>query len=97
VVLMSDSNIYGSCSSVPCLATSSSVTCNAYGGSGSFTYAWTKVSGTTFTLSSTTAATVTFSKTLSALETAVYRCTVTDSVTGATAFDDVNVNLEGGA
>ena len=94
--VMSDNPIYGSCFGTPCTAVSSSVTCGAYGGSGSYTYSWAKVSGTTFTLSSTTAATITFSHSVSALSTAVYRCTVTDTVTTITAYADVTVELEGG-
>jgi hypothetical protein len=91
--LDSDS-IFGSCTGAPCTAISASVTCTAHGGSGTVTYAWTYVSGTAMTLSSTTSPTVTLSKTrVTTTITAVYRCTVTDTITSATATADVNVEL----
>lgn len=70
-------------------------TCSATGGTVS-SRAWSKVSGNTMTLSSTTAATVTFSMgsgTMEAHWTAVYQCVVT-FVGGATKTATVTVNLD---
>jgi hypothetical protein len=74
--------------------TSSAATALVSGGTGPYTYAWTKVSGSTFTVNSPTANATTFSTTLTNGQelSAVYRCTVTDSL-AATAFADVTVNL----
>lgn len=66
------------------------------GGTPPYTYAWTKISGDTLTVTSPTAASSTFSSTLTDGQTksAVYRCTVTDSAgVPATAYDDVTINL----
>lgn len=73
---------------------SSSCTVTPSGGTGPYSYAWTKVSGTTITVSSPAAATTGFSTTLipGQLVTAVYRCTVTDSLL-ATATADVSITL----
>lgn len=74
--------------------TSDSITIIASGGSGSLTYSWSKVSGDTMTLSGSSSATTTFTATLAlgGTKTAVYRCTVTDSL-GTTNFIDINIEL----
>lgn len=76
--------------------TTNANTITPVGGSGSYTYAWTLVSGAAATLHgayywkrgmtvpSVAVGTVTVS--------GVYRCTVTDTVSGATAYCDVTVN-----
>lgn len=66
----------------------------ASGGTSPYTYAWTKVSGDTLTVTSATSASTTFSGTPGANNTlqAVYRCTVTDDV-AATTTVDVNVTI----
>lgn len=64
------------------------VTAMPSGGLGPFTYAWTKTSGTTATITSPTAATTSFAKTSippgSTLYSATFQCLCTDS-TGQTA------------
>lgn len=75
---------------------SASATVTASGGTAPYTYAWTRISGATeITANSTTAATTSFNCTgLAAGEVnnAVFRCTVTDSVS-ATATADVSVQF----
>lgn len=73
--------------------TSSAAVAVASGGTSPYTYAWTKVSGDTFTVTSPTAASTTFSTSLTNGQTksGVYRCTATDAAS-ATAYDDVTVN-----
>jgi hypothetical protein len=73
----------------PGTATTGSVTVTASGGTGPYTYAWTNVSGETFTVTSPTAASTTFSITVAAddVKTAEYRCTVTDSLAATYAVD----------
>lgn len=65
------------------------------GGSGSYTYSWTYVSGDIFTINSPTGASTTFSADIAngAFKSGVYRCTVTDTVFGVSAFDDFTVSL----
>ena len=73
-----------------------SFTVNVSGGSGSYTRSWTRISGSTaMSISNSTAATVTFSGTVRKNDsiTATWRCTVTDTVTGATSFVDLFVQL----
>jgi len=78
--------------------TSDNTTVTPTGGVSPYTYAWTKVSGDTLTLSNASAATTNFSKNgISEWEfvSALYRCTVTDSSSPAlTATADVDVTLE---
>jgi len=64
------------------------------GGVGPFTYAWTRVSGATLTVSTPNLASTSFQANVpaSATRNAVYRCTATDSL-GTTAFADTAVTL----
>jgi len=75
-------------------ATSNSATATASGGSGGYTYAWTRVSGDTYTINSSTSATTTFTTTLSngQFKSGIYRCTVTSG--GVTASADIQVDSE---
>lgn len=80
-------------------ATTNSTTVTPTGGTGPYTYAWTVISyshGTTSpTVTSPTAATTTFTQTniaIGADYVAVFRCTVTDSLT-ATASCDVDATF----
>lgn len=65
-------------------------TVTASGGSGVYTYAWVRTSGSSSTATPTNAATTTFTGPTSGVES--WRCTVTDVATGATAT--ANVSLE---
>ena len=75
-------------------ATSNTVTATASGGAGGYTYAWTYVSGNSYTINSSTSASTTFTTTLvsGAYKTGVYRCTVTSG--GATVSADITVDFE---
>lgn len=75
--------------------TSSAVTGTAIGGTAPYTYAWTYVSGSSYTINSPASAATTFTTNLSAtqLKSGVYRCTVTDAFL-STASADVTVELE---
>jgi hypothetical protein len=66
----------------PGAVTTDSTIVTPTGGTGPYTYAWALVSGDAFTVNSPTAATTTFSTTLISGQekSAVYRCTVTDSL-----------------
>lgn len=74
--------------------TSAAAFATPVGGTGPYTYAWTKVSGDTLTVVSPTSAVTSFRANLGPGigRIAVYRCTVTDSF-GLTAFGDVSVTL----
>jgi hypothetical protein len=76
---------------------SASVTVTASGGTPAYTYAWTRLSGaTTITANSSTSATTSFNCTglvAGEINEAVFRCTVTDSVS-ATDTVDVSVKFE---
>lgn len=81
---------------VPIVLTTPNVTASAVGGSGSYTYAWARISGdAAITAGSPAAATTLFSGTVNADDTitATFRVTATDTVTGATATADVVVTL----
>jgi hypothetical protein len=92
-------NASGSCSTNNgngCTSTTNSVTVTAYNGAPGYSYAWSYLSGTGFTVNSPTSAATSFS--LSAAGSpagtgysAWYRCTVTDSI-GATSAVDVYVS-----
>lgn len=75
--------------------TTGSITCSPTGGTAPYSYAWTFVSGNSFTVDSPTSATTAFSTTLSTAETktATYRCTITDA-NGEAAFADETVTAE---
>jgi hypothetical protein len=75
--------------------TSDPATGTATGGSGGYSYAWTFLSGNSYTINNPFTATATFSTFLSAgqFKSGNYRCTVTDS-SSATAFADIQVDLE---
>ena len=66
-------------------------------GQAPFTYAWTKVSGTTLTVTDPTLSSTSFSAFVEIDEnvSATYRCTVTDGQSN-TAFDDVYILLSNG-
>jgi hypothetical protein len=75
--------------------TSDPATGTATGGSGGYSYAWTFLSGNSYTINNPFTATATFSTFLTAgqFKSGNYRCTVTDS-SSATAFADIQVDLE---
>lgn len=74
--------------------TSAAVTATASGGTG-YTYAWTLISGNSYTINSPAAAATTFTTTVSVgfFKSGVYRCTVTDSL-GRTAYAEITVEFE---
>lgn len=76
------------------LATST-ITATPTGGTGPYTYLWSKVSGATVTPSSTTTAAITFSATGTAPQTisAVWQCVVTDSTTSTANAGNVSISL----
>lgn len=71
------------------------VTASVSGGTAPYTYAWSYVSGDTFTTSNPTSATTHWSKSvgINDIFTGVYKCTVTDSL-GVTGFDTVGVEVD---
>ena len=75
-------------------ATSDAATGSASGGAGGYTYAWTRVSGDSYTINSSTSASTTFTTTLASgqLKSGVYRCTVTSG--GVTASANIQVDFE---
>lgn len=76
--------------------TTNTVTVTVTGGTGPFTYAWSYVSGDTFTITAASAATTAFTGTITALgqdKTAIYKCTVTDTGTGDVQTINVGVNI----
>lgn len=77
----------------PGSVTTNTVTVTPDGGTGPYTYAWTYVSGDTFTVNSPTSAATSFSTSLTAGQekSGVYRCTITDSLL-ATATVTVGVS-----
>lgn len=91
------SSVYGERYTTPGTATTNSCTVTVTGSAGSITRSWTRVSGdAAISISSTTAATVTWSASMSALNsyrTATWKCTVTDSILGVTTTNNVIVEL----
>lgn len=89
---------YGSRSGTAGTATTGSVTVTVTGSGGTVTRSWTRVSGdAAISISSTTAGTVTWSASMSAVNnyrTATWKCTVTDTVKGVTVTNNVVVELE---
>lgn len=88
-------NVSGAGSSAGIISvTSAAAFATPVGGTGPYTYAWTKVSGDTLTVVSPTSAVTSFRASLGPGigRLAIYRCTVTDSF-GLTAFGDVSVSL----
>ena len=89
----------GSCSTNNgngCSATTNSVTATPSGGAAPYTYSWSLVSGTSFTVNSASSATTSFSKTAAGSSggttySATYRCTITDFY-GYTATVDAAVS-----
>jgi hypothetical protein len=73
-------------------ASSTSCTATGAGGSGGYTYAWTKVSGDTLTVSAPSSASTNFTRATDSDYSSIYRCTVTDSLS-ATAYQDFTINL----
>lgn len=88
----------GTCNSVggSCTATSTTATTTTTGGLEPYTYAWSFVSGDSFTITSPTSSSTTFSKNnaVSGSPTfnGIYKCIVTDD-NGNTKEDTVTVNL----
>lgn len=76
--------------------TTPTVTATATGGSGTYTYAWARISGDeAITATSAGTAATAFSASLApdSMARAVFRCTVTDTVTHAVVFVDVTVTI----
>jgi hypothetical protein len=92
-------NASGSCSTNNgngCTATTNTVTISVSNGAPGYTYSWSKVSGTTYTVNSPTSAATTFSLYGSGTPagtgySATYRCTITDSI-GYQSTVDVTVS-----
>ena len=76
------------------LITSSTATATPTGGTAPYTYAWTKVSGDTLTVTNPTNASTAFRASIGPGDSrgATYRCTVTDK-NGLTAQDTVSITL----
>ena len=93
-ISISPSSLYNSRSGGGPL-TSSPATGTGSGGTGPYTYAWTYVSGSSYTINSPASATTTFTTNLIAgqFKSGVYRCTVTDSLS-ATASATITVEME---
>lgn len=92
------SSVSGDCSQVggSCTSTSSTATTTVSGGAGGYTYAWTFVSGDSFTIITPTSSSTTFSKTNNVAGSpsfnGIYRCKVTDDNSNERT-DTVSVTL----
>lgn len=75
--------------------TTDAVTVTASNGTAPYTYSWTKVSGTTLTLSNASGASTTFSYTgtVGNTITAVYQCVVTDAISDTVNAGSVSITL----
>jgi hypothetical protein len=76
---------------------SNPVTCTAFNGAPPYSYNWSHVSGSVFTIDNPSNATTTFSTNLASvgIYSGVYRCTVTDTASGSVvATPDVTIVLE---
>ena len=75
--------------------TTNSITVTASGGTAPYTYSWSKVSGDTMTISSSTAATVSWtdSGTAPSSLNSVWKCTVTDSASRTVDSANVSVSI----
>ena len=97
---LSTSFVNGFDISTPSTVTSSSVTCSPVpsGASGTLTYLWSHVSGSVFTITSSTSASTTFSKFFftDGNETGAYRCRIIQDGTTTVYSGNVTVNLEAG-
>lgn len=93
-------SVSGSCF-VPtggCTAQSTATTAFPSGGTGSYSYSWTYVSGSVLTVSAPTSAATKFSATGKNLsQTSVYQVTVNDGVHTASFQVAVNLNEQNGA
>lgn len=95
VVTLSDTSILASRSGAGFVQTAT-VTASASGGNGSFTYAWTRLTGDTeITAQSPSLAATRFQATVAtgSLFEADFRCTVTDT-NGKSGFADCNVQIQ---
>ena len=92
--LVFPSDVYSSRSGAGSL-TSAASSGTATGGTPGYTYAWTYVSGNSYTIDSPASNSTTFTTTLSAgqLKSGVYRLTVTDAAS-ATVQADVTIDME---
>lgn len=79
----------------PGSVTSATVTVTATGGTGPYTYAWTKIEGDTITATAASNATTAFSGTVALGETitASFQCLITDSVAATFTVGPIGVGL----
>lgn len=90
---LSTGNIYGYAPSG--MITTLQVVCGAVGGTGAYTYSWTRVSGSGLIFAdSPSSAATTFSYNAPGNQIAVFKCTVSDGVTSVDAVPHVEVTME---
>jgi len=79
------------------VVTSGTTTVLPQGGNGQFTYSWSRVSGDTeITITNPTSRITAFRRNITfGVREAVFRCLVTDTVTGQTASNNITVSFEG--
>ena len=74
--------------------TTGTTTCTASGGTATYTYAWSRVSGdTTITATASTSATTAFNMSSAEEASAIWKCTVTDSASPQVTADSNNVTV----